>query len=265
MNPDERARLQAKTPEARFKYTLQTAFAFSAKMASLVLEEAQAHLLGSPQHIQPGQIRAILATRQAFHGQALAATPTTEVLWTVDGGAEDQQVGQEHGLVGLRQHRLQRLLEEALEQGGVATQEDLARVLHVTPRTIKRDFAALRAAGRWLPSRGYLQGIGRGQTHKAQIIGRWLQGETYDQLARHTHHSLSAIRRYVQTFSRVLQLHQDGFEPGQIAHLVQIGVALVQEYLTLWQTHETPATRARLEEHLGRVQGGSAGEKKRRP
>ena len=56
-----------------------------------------------------------------------------------------------------------------------------------------------------MPSRGNLQGIGRGQTHKAQIIARWLQGETYDQIALHTHHALVSVQGYIGTFARVIE------------------------------------------------------------
>ena len=262
MDSEEKARLQAKTPEQRFQQMLQNEFGFSRKMAALLLQEAQNHLLGKPGHIRPGQMRVMLTSRAAHHGQAIAETTMKEVLWTVDAGASDQQVLAEKGVQGLRRQRIQRLLKEALEQGAVATQEDLARVLQVTSRTIKRDFAALHIAGEWLPSRGYLQGIGRGQTHKAQIVGRWLRGETYDQLERHTHHSGSSIRRYVQTFVRVMQLHRQGFEASEIAHLVQIGLPLVQDYLQLWQENETPATRERLDEQLQRVQKQPQAQKK---
>jgi len=262
MKAEENARLKAKTPEQRFKQILQGEFAFSPKMAALVLQEAQEHLLGKPEHIRPGQMRVILAAREARHGQTLRETPTQEVVWTVDAGEDDRNVLAKHGSVVLRRQRLLRLLDEALEQGAVATQEDLAQVLQVTTRTIKRDFAHLHAEGAWLPSRGYLKGIGRGQSHKAQIVSRWLHGESYDQLERHTHHTSGSIRRYVQTFLRVLQLHRQGFESAQIATLVQIGQPLVQEYLTLWQENDTPATRERLADQLQRLKRPAQAEKR---
>ncbi|MCP4289834.1 MAG: DUF1670 domain-containing protein [Gammaproteobacteria bacterium] len=262
MNAKEKERLQAKTPEQRFKHMLKTEYGFSGKMAALLVEEAQEYLQGKPDEIKLGQMRVILAARKARHGQALSATPTQEVLWTVDAGEADREVLCEHGPVTLRRRRIQRLLEEALEQDAMATQEDLAQVLQVTARTIKRDFAHLHAAGEWLPSRGYLKGIGRGQTHKAQIVKRWLHGETYDQLVRHTHHAGSSIRRYVQTFVQVMQLEQQGFESLQIAQLVQIGVPLVGEYLTIWQENKTSATRERLTEQIQRLQKRTQGEKK---
>lgn len=195
MNQDEIERLQAKTPEQRLLNMLQQEFKFAPKIAEAILAEAQACLLGPFLPLPAGQTRTILLKRNAAHGQAIKQNHTVEVVWTIDAGSEDQEVLLNYGLPALRQVRIQRLLAEALAQGAVASQEDLARALQVSVRTIKRDCAALQAQGLAVPTRGKLQGIGRGQTHKAQIVGRWLRGETYDQVARHTHHAVACVRR----------------------------------------------------------------------
>jgi len=253
MNNDTIERLQAKTPSQRFLRTLEQEFHFAPKVAQAVLEEAQVYLQGVPNQLRPGQIRVILAKRNARHGRALRDTDTIEVTWTVDAGMEDQQVLQQHGRQALRQVRIQRLLLEALEQNTAAVQEDLAQALQVSVRTIKRDCVDLQAKGVYLPTRGNLQGIGRGQTHKAQIIERWLRGETYDQIALHTHHSFSSIKRYTQTFVRVMELHRQGFTEDQIALVVQIGVPLAQEYLAVYEQNASPERRERLEDQLQRL------------
>lgn len=247
-------RLEAKTPEQRFKHMLEQDFDVAPKIAQVILQEAQASLLGHPgDRLRPGQVRAILTKQKAGHGQALRQTQTTEVTWTLDAGAEDQQILRDYGAQALRRVRIQRLLLEAVEQDAVATQEDLAWVLHVSLRTIKRDCAALQAQGIYLPTRGNLRGIGRGQTHKAHIIRRWLQGETYDQIALHTHHHPVSIQRYVQTFLRLVHLHQAGFCPSQIGLLLQISVPLVHDYLAVYDQHATPDCRERLQDHLQRL------------
>jgi predicted ArsR family transcriptional regulator len=170
---------------------------------------------------------------------------------------EDRQVLAQHGRVALRQVRLQRLLDEALAQGAVASQEDLAQALQVTVRTIKRDCAALGAQGICVPTRGGLHGVGRGQTHKAQIVTRWLHGETYDQIALHTRHSLSSIQRYIQTFVRVVHLQRQGFSANQVARLLDISLALVQEYLTVYRQNAAVECRERLEAQLQRLSQGA--------
>jgi predicted ArsR family transcriptional regulator len=261
-NEHELERLQAKTPQRRFLGVLEREFHYAPKVAEAILEEAESCLAGGTEKLRPGQVRVVLVRQGSGGSQPLSQTPTLEVTWTVDAGAEDRQVQAKHGQQALRQVRLQRLLDEAVEQGGVATQEDLAQALHTSVRTIKRDFVDLQERGAYLPSRGNLQGIGRGQTHKAQIIGRWLQGETYDQLALHTHHCSASIQRYIKTFVQVVELHRQGFAENQIALLLQSGLPLVREYLAIYQQQASPACRERLENQLQRLNRASAPEKR---
>ncbi len=251
------ARLETKTPEQQLMYVLEKEFEFAPKIAQAIWSEMQHSLISQAEPLGAGQMRVVLAKRQAGHGRALNETETMTVTWSVDAGAEDRQVWQQHGAKALRQTRVQRLLLEAVEQGAAATQEDLAQALNVSVRSIKRDFEELQTQGHYLPSRGNLQGIGRGQTHKAQIIGRWLRGETYDQIALHTHHAVISIQRYLRTFVRVIELQQQGFSDHQIAMLLQIGVVLVQEYLAVYQNNDTPECRIRLQEQLGRLNQAS--------
>lgn len=246
-------RLQIKTAEQRFLTVLEQEFREAPRVAQALLEEAQTCLFGAAQQMRPGQMRVILARGDAGPGSRLMETPMTEVVWTVDAGLEDREVLQKHGHPALRRFRILRLAHEALDQGALATQEDLAQVLHVSVRTIKRDCAHLKAEGFEIPTRGNVQGTGRGQTHKAQIVKRWLQGETYDQIALHTRHSLSSIRRYVQTFARVVHLHRRGFVEHQVGMLLGIGSPLVAEYLVIYREHDSSACRQRLEAQLKRL------------
>jgi hypothetical protein len=261
MNKQANERLKAKTPERRFLRVLEQEFHYAPKVAQAILEEAQASLLGSSELLRPGQVRVILTRYHAGHGRALHDTETTEVTWTVDDGLEDRQVLAQHGQVALRRVRIQRLLDEALAQGAAACQEDLAQALHVSLRTIKRDCAALEAQDIYLPTRGKLRGIGRGQTHKARIVALWLSGATYDQIQRQTRHSLSAIQRYIRTFVRVIDLHRQGFADSQVAMLLNIGPALVREYLAVHEQNEGAECRKRLADQIERL--GRAGNPKK--
>jgi hypothetical protein len=254
MDEQAQARQVAKSQEQHFVRMLIDEFQFAPRVAQAVLAEAQACLVTEGREPGAGQIRLMLSQRQASHGQPLGKTASVEVTWTLNNGAADQAVLHSQGRVALRRLRILRLLDEALEQGAVASQEDLAVALNVGVRTIKRDCQALAAQGIELPTRGRLKGIGRGQTHKAQIIGRWLRGETYDQLILSTRHSLTSIQRYIQTFVRVVALHQQGWSNSQIARFVLSSEALVQEYLAVYAQHDTPAWRERLHEHLSRFQ-----------
>lgn len=260
-NDAELDRYQAKTPEQRFMQILQQDFRYAPKIAEAILSEAQICLEGKPGNLKTGQMRVLLARQKAASGQALGQISQVEVTWTIDAGAEDVTVLRECGATGLRLVRIQRLLDEALEQSALATQEDLARALQTSLRTIKRDFAELHKMGLYLPSRGYLKGIGRGQTHKAQIIRRWLHGETYDQLSVNSHHAVSSIHRYLKTFVQVVRLHQEGMSTNQIALLLQIGERLVRDYLDVYEHNAEAECRERLAEQLTRLCGASKLEK----
>ena len=255
---DEQAmvRQAAKTVEQHIVRTLIDEIQFAPRVAEAVLSEVQTSLLSEGREPGTGQIRMILSRRRAGHGQPLSKTPRQVVRWTINAGLEDQEVLHIHGRVALRRMRIQRLLDEALEQGAVASQEDLAVALNVGLRTIKRDCKALSDAGIYLPTRGNLHGIGRGQTHKALIVKRWLQGETYDQLIMSTRHSLSSIRRYIQSFVRIVELHQGGFSVHQIGRLVEKGDSLVREYLAVYAENSSSEQRERLAEQILRFQKG---------
>ncbi len=262
MNQDELQRLQAKTPEQRFLSMLEQEFNYAPRIAQAILAEARECLLGQPGGLRPGQIRVILLKRDAPHGELLSGSHSLEVTWTVDAGLEDSEIDQSKGRVALRRVRIQRLLDEAICQGAVGTQEDLARALHVSVRTIKRDCDDLQSRGISLPTRGKLKGIGRGQTHKAQIVGRWLRGETYDQIARRTHHSVGCVKRYVRGFVRVIKLHQKGLSSNEISLLVQMSRYLVKDYLAVYDQNDAPFCRQRLQEHLERLTKGDSEPKK---
>lgn len=247
------SRLGAKTPQKQFLRTLREEFSTAPRVAEAILLEATEALHGTESHLKNGQVKYTLAKRTARTGQPLSETETTEVVWTLYAGSDDVRLLREQGLVALRRAKIIRLLQEALEQDAVATQEDLAYVLHSSVATIKRDFKALQAQEVSLPSRGYVKGVGRGQTHKVQIISLWLKGQTYDQISQAVHHTPGSIRRYITTFSRVVWLHRENYLPHEIALVAQISESLVREYLELYVNFNTDAYQNRLSTCLERV------------
>lgn len=255
-------RLAIKTPEFAFLHVLQTEFNFSARVSRELLNTAQEMLVGGvpARAVRPGQVRLVAASLKAPFGPPLAETAKVEVTLTVDAGPEDVEVKAGQGSAALRRGRVLRLLEEALAQGGVLTQEDLARALGVTGRTIRRDVRALKGEGHLIHSRGQVKGVGRGQTHKVRVIELWLDREGYDKIARWLHHSPQAIKRYVSTFLRVVVLHRQGTPVEEIAFLTQASVRLVQDYLAVYEAAlAVPHRREKLAEELARVRARQPG------
>lgn len=250
-----------KTPEGAFVHVLQEEFRFSARLSGEVLQAAQEMLLGhiAPAALRPGQIRVVVASFKAPFGPPLDETDLVEVTLTLDAGSEDVAVRTQEGLSGLRHGRILRMVDEALEQGGVLTHDDLAKVLSVDVRTIRRDVRTLKAEGHVLHTRGPLKGVGRGQTHKVRIIALWLDRTGYDEIARHMHHTAQAIQRYIGTFLRVVTLQRKGAPVEEIAFLTQSSVKLVSDYLTVYAAAlQAPARCEKLEEELARVNGSGA-------
>ena len=177
-------RLGVKTPDHRFRHELEAGFEMPPRVAQSVLELAKNvfnpdGLYGDKGgRLRPGQIRHIIAAAAAPRGRPLRETEMMEVVWTIDAGEEDLEVLQVQGSVALRRMRILRLVNEALDQGGEPTQEDLGKALSVTARTIRSDIAALEAEGYRVATRGKLRGVGRGQTHKVPIVELYLKRQT---------------------------------------------------------------------------------------
>ena len=255
-------RLAVKTLDQPFRYALETGFEMAARVAQGILEAAKntysLDAVSGRQNgrLRPGQIRQVIAAAGAPHGRPLRETEMVEVVWTIKAGEEDQEVLREQGAQTLRRVRILRLVDEALAQGGEPTQEDLAKALGVTARTIRSDVAALEADGYRVATRGKRQGVGRGQTQKVIIVELYLKRQTYTEIKRRTRHSVTAIKRYIRTFGWVVMLERKGLSVSEIAFAVGISERLTEEYLGLYERYDTLDYRARLAEMVHTVSGG---------
>lgn len=162
---------------------------------------------------------------------------------------EDREPGFLANAARLRRHRLLRVSEEAREQGGYLSQEDLAQLLACDVRTVRRDIGHYRKLGIVVATRGQQEDIGPGVTHRGMAIRHWLEGAEPVEVARRIHHSLHAVERYIQHFSRVVFLTRKQFPCLQVALTVGISTAAVQTYTTLYREHEhRPEVARRWEE-----------------
>lgn len=226
-----------KTPEQLFIGTLRREFELSPAASLGILEAAKEHLFSSlPETV--GKLRFICASINAKHGKALSDQEKVSVELTVDRGIDDLEVFRDQGLQPLRQYRILRLTEEAYDQGGLLTQEDLSRLLHVSSRTIRKDIKELIKDGNTVHTRGYDHDIGPGLSHKTRVIDLYLEGYTYAEIMRLTRHGSQSIKRYILGFGRLLLLKNRGIDDVKpLGRLLNQSERLTGEYLSLFEKY----------------------------
>ena len=246
------SRLRRKSLEEQFVWELEHSFELSPKEAEGILWSAQTILCGNGgPRLGSGKASVIAVGIEEPASKSLEQMRKVEVVVTVEGGQEDLEVLHSYGAGWLRCVRILRTTEEALEQGALLTQEDLSRLLGADVRTIRRDIKRLREAGYEVNTRGYYRDIGKGVSHKARIVGLYLEGLTYEELMRRTRHSLGSIKQYILTFGRVVSAIVKGIkDKGEVAYLVGVSPKLAGEYMELYERSKDKEGARQELEHL---------------
>jgi hypothetical protein len=113
-----------KTPGQVFINSLHKEYELSPAESAGILELAKIYLFGELPATS-GCLKFLCASRKAKHGKPLCEQDTVRVTLTLDNGIEDLEVFKGQGCVALRQKKIFHLTDEAFEQGGLLTQEDL--------------------------------------------------------------------------------------------------------------------------------------------
>ena len=151
---------------------------------------------------------------------------------------EDLEIIGLHGVAGLRRYRILRMTEEALNLRATLTQEQLAFLNTCDRSTVARDIKTLKQEGIEVPTRGYILDIGPGVSHKTKSVDLYLQGMDCSVIARRMYHAPSSIFRYLNMFTRVFVLFEDGYTPEDMRHIVNISPKLCGEYIRLIEKHK---------------------------
>ncbi len=245
-----------KGKDGAFLYELQNSYELSPKLSEQILLSAKEHLYHDGE-LSEGQVEVTLIEWEERSGIPMELMEKKRVLLTLDAGLEDIQALKEFGRRILRQNRIQRICEEALEQKGVLSQEDLARHLGCSVRTIKRDIGEIKAHGAQVITRGVLHNIGRGQTHKVQVINLYLEGHTYSEIKRKTHHSTGSVKRYLESFVKVLLAQRRKiYKQRAISQVTGLSVYLVGQYQqVIREAKKDKLKREALEDIMGQRLG----------
>lgn len=226
-------RLEAKSPEEAIIERISRDFNLAPFMARTQFEQMRLYFedyFGLDRDV--GQMTVLAVSAENPPGCPVAECKRVPINLTVD-SPDDLEAFRE-GVAALRRSKIQRLTWEAQEQGALLTQEDLARLLCTSRSTVKRDIAELRAKGMNVPTRGQVKDIGKGISHKTQIVEDWLAGYTFSEIQQRHRHSASSIGRYCSDFQRVVRLHVQGLSLTDIRLGTGLSERLIGEYVDLY-------------------------------
>jgi len=169
-------RLRKKTREHEFVERLEREFEFSPRESRGVLEVVGETFFDN-REMGAGEMGYVCASAEEGPGKSMEGLKKIQVRLTREESG-DRDVQARSGDGAMRKVQILRMTEEAYEQGGLLTQEDLGRVLGVSSRTIRRDVEDLVNQKVKLYLRGLQRDIGKGISHKVWIVGVYLEWKT---------------------------------------------------------------------------------------
>ena len=241
-------RLQKKTSVKAVQSELQTGYDLSPVEAEVLarrVKELADEQIGYDR--QPGQITYHAVGIEEPPGKRLSECRRVPVHLTVVGD-EDAELWGEEGCRALRRERVRRIVYEATMQEAALSQEDVACILGISVKSVRRIFAHYREQGEWLPSRGEIQDMGRGVSHKIPIIRRYVEDLSFSHISRRLgNHGIPSMSRYLRHFASVMILEDRGLRPEEMESVIGISKNLIEEYRDLYDELNTSRHQRTLE------------------
>jgi NADH:ubiquinone oxidoreductase subunit E len=223
-------RLKVKTVKQMFQRDMVKEFGlspFNAKGIFNLMKEAYLpQIFGKEMPVNIGQARILAVSQQEPPGKALNDCQMVPVILTVTNPEEDEEVRVKYGQAQYRRTKILRMLEEACEQGAYLTQEDMAGIMNISIRTIKRDVSALRKDSYYVPLRGQQKDIGPTLSHKSQAVERYIRKEPVSKIATCIKHSPEAVVRYIKSFARVIVARERGLNIEETSFMLGLSMCI---------------------------------------
>jgi hypothetical protein len=134
----------------------------------------------------------------------------------------------------LRMKKIERWTHQAYDQGALLSQLDLAVLLctsEMTAGQYVREYYNLY--NRPLPTRGNVQRIGSGQTHKREIITLHLKGYLVPAICKKINHSKESVERYIHDYEAIRLLATKFDDVDLISRIIRLKASVVKQYLDL--------------------------------
>lgn len=268
---ERKKRLSTKTLDQAFKKQVEEGLNCSpieSKALLDIVKEVYMPYLHDNRTIHPGQMVVMGIDIDEPPGKLLEECRFKPVVITKYSGESDDNIRLENssrGTAALRRAQLERVTEEAKNQGVLLTAEDLAyKIFNCGYRTICRDLKYFRSKGITIPVRSQQKDIGRALTHRVKAVELYIQRRLLTQIAQEMRHSLNSIKSYINKFARVASLTREGYSVSEIAFLVQISPSLVKKYQQLYQKFNTAEYSERIEEIITQFKPKKGGREKKR-
>lgn len=151
----------------------------------------------------------------------------------------DQKLcGQRIARKRFNQSRFVRLCREAYDQGGVLTQLDLSLLSGLSAGMASyliREYE--QEHNTTVPIRGTVHDLGPSVTHKAEVVRRFLKGQSPADIAFELHHSQQAVDAYIKDYETTRKLAQK-FPLQEIPALSGRALSVVKEHVKLIREYE---------------------------
>lgn len=170
-------------------------------------------------------------------GKSMAQTKVKPVILDIisQSDIDDMKAPMHHR--ELRMKRVERWTHQAFDQGACLSQLDLAVLLATNEYTAGEYVREYESTyNRPLPTRGNVQLIGSGQTHKKQIITDYLNGYLVPTICQRTNHSKEAVERYIHDFEAVRLLASKFDDLNTISLITRLSERVVSQYIDLLPT-----------------------------
>lgn len=220
---------------------------FAEAMIERILATIEAFIQPRSQ-LKPGQVlwMAVAHDGRKHAYQPMKDSPLVPVVLDLVTDEDLQALAQGEKWLTLRRRRHARLLDQALAQGGVLAQTDLAALTLISSCVVGQDIAAVQQAeGRTLPYRGTVQDLGPTLSHKVQVARLLEAGYLEPEICRRLSptHSLHSVEHYAQLYKNMLKLLEQGLAPAEISSILSLNPSLLNEYLSIVKEHHPEVLR----------------------
>ncbi len=150
----------------------------------------------------------------------------------------EEKLEKEKGIRHVKKLKIHQLAWEAYEQGGLLSYEDIESILCISQSTIKRLVREYKDQGIVVPTRGQVQDIGPGITHKERIIDLLIKGYSYSEVMVQTGYTEASVENYERKFVRIAYFYKEGKSERTIRVLTGFSENLIRKYIEMYEVYK---------------------------